>query len=156
MLLENNPMPDVWGIIDAELHTRRISWATLGRAIGVSDQVLSNWKRRKVPASHYADIAGFLAWTVEQVMGLAPEPIKPPAAVPVLVSAPIYTKRAHDVAKMFDALTDPAVRQAAYAGVQAILQMAKAGQRLPDDPEPEEPTASPTRRTGLKPKKVRQ
>ena len=156
MLLENNPMPDVWGIIDAELHARRISWATLGRAIGVSDQVLSNWKRRKVPASHYAAIAGFLSWTVEQVMGLAPEPIKLLAPAPAPVAAPVYTKRAHDVAKMFDALTDPAVRQAAYAGVQAILQMAKAGQQIPDDLATDTPTESLKQRTGLKPKKVRQ
>jgi len=127
----NSSMPDVWKIIDKELWSRRLSWAKLGRAIDVSDQVLSNWARRKVPASRYADIAGFLGWTVEQVMGLAPEPTPSPTPDPASVNvlAPVYTKRAHDIAKMFDDLKDSDVRRAAYAGVKAILQMAKAGQR---------------------------
>jgi len=137
-------MSNVWKIVDRELRRRKSSWAEMGRAIGASDQTMNNWSRRKVPADRYADIAGFLGWTVEQVMGVAPEPAKTQA--PADATEPVYTKRANDIAKMFDELKDPKVRQAAYAGVQAILQMAKAGQRLPEPPAAPSP-ATPTQKS---------
>ena len=134
MNAENSLMGAVWKIVDSELSRRRMPWAELGRAIGTTDQTMNNWSRRSIPASRYADIARAFGWTVEQVIGVAPAP-----AVAAAVSADpeaTYSKRAHDIAGLFDQLKDPAVRQSAYAGVMILLQMAKAGQRLDAAAEP--------------------
>lgn len=137
-------MPDAWKVIDRELWRRRLNWAALGRSINASPQTMNNWRKlNKVPPSRYADIANFFGWTIEQVMGVAPAPNTPPErqaepveAAPEHSVEPVYTQRAHDIASVFDELKDPAVRQTAYTTVLAVLQMAKAGQRHPDDPEP--------------------
>jgi hypothetical protein len=142
-------MGDVWKIVSRELRRKHQSWAELGRAIGVTDQTIHNWKaRNKVPPSRHLDIAGFLGWTVEQVTGHAPEPTK---TTPAPAPEPVYTKRANDIARMFDELKDPEVRQKAYAGVQAILQMAKAGQHLPEPTPPATPTTEPPAQKSRRP-----
>jgi len=139
-------MASVWTIVDRELHRRRLKWAELGRHLGLKEetlhQTLLNWKQRRIPPDRYVGIAAFLGWSVERLTGHAPEPAAP---APPPVPEPVYTRRANDIARMFDELRDPAVRQRAYALVTAQLQMAKAGQRLPDSPEPPEPEPpSPT------------
>lgn len=144
-------MPNVWVTIDNELHRMRSSWAKLARAIEVSDQTIWNWKKRQTVAlKKHPDIAAFLGWSIDQLLGLAPEP---PRLRPIAAPAPepVYTKRANDIAQMFDELKDDAVRKRAYATVVNILQMAKAGQRMPEPaapPEIEPPTpAAPTPKT---------
>lgn len=135
-------MGDVLKIVNRELHARHQSWADLARALGLSDQVVSNWKRRgKVPPGRYLDIAGFLGWNVEQLTGHAPEP---PRQTRPVIPEPVYTKRANDIARAFDELKDQTVRQQAYATVMGLLQMAKAGQRVPESPEPPPPAVTPT------------
>lgn len=139
---ETPPMEDdVWARVDRELHRRRLTWAKLGRAIGASAATMTHWGKRGVPPVRYIDVAGFLGWSVEQLCGLAPEPRKQPS--PAVAPEPVYTKRANDIARMFDELKDPDVRQSAYAAVQLILQMAKAGQRIPEPPPPEPPSSGP-------------
>lgn len=133
-------MADAWRVIDRELHQRRTSWAALGRHIDASPQTMNNWRKlNKVPASRLPAVAAFFGWTIEQVMGIAPAPPSGPDAERPIDpggAEPVYTQRAHDIARTFDELKDPAVRQMAYAAVHAVLQMAKAGQRLPDEPGP--------------------
>lgn len=131
-------MADEWRVIDRELWRRRQIWADLGRAIGVSPQVMNNWRKaNKVPASRLPAIAAHFGWTIEQVMGIAEAPpARPDAEAPALPAAvePTYTQRAHDIARTFDELKDISVRQMAYTAIHAVLQMAKAGQRPPDEP----------------------
>jgi hypothetical protein len=64
---------DVWTRIDGELVRRHKTWAWLGRAIGASDQTMTNWKlRKKVPPGRYVDLARALGWSVEQLVGEDP------------------------------------------------------------------------------------
>lgn len=136
-------MANVWATVDRELHRRRLTWLDLKRALGLSDQALYNWKQRKaVPRARHPDVAAYLGWSVDQLLGLAPEPKAP--AVPAVVAEPVYTKRANDIAAAFDELKDPQVRQRAYALVMGQLQMAKAGQRLQPEPPPT-PDAPPVK-----------
>jgi hypothetical protein len=140
---ETPDMASVWTTVDRELHRRRLTWLDLKKALSLSDQVLYNWKQRKaVPRARQPDVAAFLGWSVDQLLGLAPEPPRLPP-VPVPAPEPVYTKRANDIARMFDDLKDDKVRQTAYSTVMNILQMAKAGQRLPEPPAPEPPPAPP-------------
>lgn len=125
-------MASVWKIIDRELHRKRLKWADLAKALEVSDQVVNNWSRRGVPTARYADIATFLGFSVEELMGVAPEPKRPAPAAVAASPEPVYTKRANDIAKMFDELKDPDVRRQAYGAIQLTLQMAIKSQRLPE------------------------
>jgi hypothetical protein len=69
-------MPKVWEVIEAALGRkkppRKVQW--LGDKIGASAQVLTNWKKRGVPAARYRDIADALGLTVDQLEGHAPLP----------------------------------------------------------------------------------
>ena len=140
---ETPDMPSVWVTVDRELRRMHSSWSKLAREIEVSDQVIWNWKQREViPANRHAAVAAFLGWSVEQLLGLAPEPQRRPP--PPVTPEPVYTKRANDIARMFDELKDNTVRQTMYSTISNILQMAKAGQRVAEPaPPPEEPAPSP-------------
>lgn len=65
-----------WQIIEEALGRRRPprkpQW--LGDQLGVTAQVLTNWKSRQVPPSRFREIAGVLGLTVDQLEGLAPLP----------------------------------------------------------------------------------
>lgn len=112
-------------IINEELHTRRQKRAALARAIGASDQVVRNWwARGSVPPARYFEIASFFGLSVEQLLGVEPRPKEPTPPEPEAK----YSKRANDLALMFDHLTDTALRQRLYAEIQLMLQMAISGQ----------------------------
>ena len=115
-------MNTVWTTIDQELTRRDMTWAKLGREIGATDQAMNNWSRRKVPAHWHSKIARTFGWTIEQLIGVVePSPMHSTLSAP----EPSYTKRAHDIARMFDDLEDSAMRQRAYVAIQAIFQLAK-------------------------------
>lgn len=69
-------MPDyVWTTIDNALANSRParSWAWLAVKLKTSDQVVNNWKRRKVPSNRYPEIAKVLGWTVEELLAGGPD-----------------------------------------------------------------------------------
>lgn len=45
--------------IDAELSRRKLKWASLMLALGVTKQSVSNWRRDGLPAKHYSKIDEF-------------------------------------------------------------------------------------------------
>jgi hypothetical protein len=132
-------MSTTYSRIGKALKAQHMTWADLGRTIGVTDQVINNWSRREVPAKHHAAIARVLGWSIEHLLGEGEPPTAPQG---MSAPEPSFTKRANDLATMFDELKDPAVRRQAYATVQAVLQMAKAGQQVPSPPALE-PTPTP-------------
>ncbi len=128
---EDTSRMSTWKTVDDELHRRRLKWAGLAEALGTNSQVVQNWKLRgKIPADRYLAVAAYLGWTVERLLGYAPEPAAPPVPAAEVKTKPVYSKRGNDIATEFEKLTDPKVRQTAYAAVMSILQMAQAGQRL--------------------------
>ena len=67
---------DTWQIIEeALIHMRpRRTMLWLSEQLGVSIQVVSNWKARGVPASRRREIATALGMSVDQLDGLTPLP----------------------------------------------------------------------------------
>jgi DNA-binding transcriptional regulator YdaS (Cro superfamily) len=65
-----------WEVIEeALLHkrpVRNLQW--LADQLGVSAQVVSNWKARGVPAKRYRDVASAIGVTLDQLEGLEPLP----------------------------------------------------------------------------------
>lgn len=125
-------MSTVWSRITKGLKAQNMTRADLGRTIEVSDQTLYNWSKRGVPASHYAAIARVLRCSIEQLIGEDEQP----TPEQLVDEGPDYSKRASDIAAMFDELSDPEVRRKAYTTVMALLQMARAGQQPVSEPQP--------------------
>ena len=67
---------DTWQIIEEALNNMRPrrSMLWLSEQLGVTIQVVSNWKSRGVPASRRREIATALGMSVDQLDGLAPLP----------------------------------------------------------------------------------
>lgn len=60
----------LWTTIDdalRELRPQR-NWAWLARKLDATEQTVNNWKRRKVPANRYPDIARALGCSVEDLL----------------------------------------------------------------------------------------
>lgn len=74
--METIPRMTPWQIIEEALARKRphrkVAW--LGDQLGVTAQVLTNWKTRKVPPSRFREIADVLGLTVDQLEGMAPLP----------------------------------------------------------------------------------
>lgn len=58
--------------VEAELRARGKSLADFARAIGVSNQTITNWKKRQIPGSKYQRVAEYLGWTVEELLAGGP------------------------------------------------------------------------------------
>lgn len=73
-----------WEVIEEALARRKPpqkpQW--LADRLGVTAQVMTNWKRRGVPAARYRAIAEALGLTVDQVEGVAPPPWRNEAGWP--------------------------------------------------------------------------
>lgn len=73
-----------WEVIEEALARRKPpqkpQW--LADRLGVSAQVMTNWKRRDVPPARYRAIAEALGLTVDQVEGVAPLPWRNEAGWP--------------------------------------------------------------------------
>lgn len=128
-------------VVDRELWQRRLTWSDLGRKIGVSDQVMANWRKRGlIPASRYAAIAGFFGWSVEQVMGDARATTEPDVREneqeSPFLKEPVFTKRAHEIAQMLEGIADPAMKELFYSAACGMLKLAFACQSLPIKPAP--------------------
>ena len=125
-------MSTVWKTIDNELHRRRMTWAALGKIIGASDQVMHNWKARgDIPRKRFESIAPVFGWTLDRLVGMSP--VMPQADEPI-VQEREFTKRASNLAELFDELKDPDVRRKVYSTMISFLQMAKASQQQPPSP----------------------
>ena len=65
-----------WEVIELALAHKRparnLQW--LADEIGVSIQVVSNWKARRVPAKRYREIAAALGISLDQLEGIEPLP----------------------------------------------------------------------------------
>lgn len=65
-----------WEVIQEALLRKRpvrnLQW--LADQVGVSIQVVSNWKARGVPAKRFRDVAAVLDLTIDQIEGIAPLP----------------------------------------------------------------------------------
>lgn len=64
----------VYATVDAALRKRGRTWAWMADKLGVTDQVVNNWSRRRVPSNRYLDIAQILGWTAEQLVSGELEP----------------------------------------------------------------------------------
>lgn len=60
----------LWTTIDAALREMRPqrNWAWLARKLDATEQTVNNWKRRKVPANRYADIAAAFGCSIEDLL----------------------------------------------------------------------------------------
>lgn len=67
-------MDDVYARVDEELSRKGRTWAWLARELEVTDQVVQNWKHRRVPPERYSALADALDWTLEQLIGKEPSP----------------------------------------------------------------------------------
>lgn len=81
MPAEHDP---VWERINTELINRRRThqspdgWASLGRALGMSVQAVTNWRHRGIPPRAHAAIASALGWSLDRLLGIGV--IAPPSA----------------------------------------------------------------------------
>jgi hypothetical protein len=88
----------IWNRIDQELSRRKkkhlspSDWAALGKTIGASRAVLSNWKNRDadVPRDWHEDIAAVFDWSLDKIAGRAEvlhvKPLGVADTIPNLVS----------------------------------------------------------------------
>lgn len=85
----DTPQDPVWATIDAALGQMKPpkNWAWLASRLQVSDQVVSNWKRRKVPATRYRDIAHILGWTTDDLVSGGPDATTTAAAPDIVWTA---------------------------------------------------------------------
>lgn len=126
-------MTTVWKTVDNELHRRRMTWAALGKIIGASDQVMHNWKARgDIPRKRCEAIAPVFGWTLDRLVGMS---TVTPQAEEHIAQEREFTKRASDLAELFDELKDPDVRRKVYTTMMGFLQMAKASEQVPS-PKP--------------------
>jgi hypothetical protein len=63
-----------WEVIEEALRHKKQKPQWLADRLGVSAQVVANWKARGVPVARYRAIADALGLTLDQLEGLAPPP----------------------------------------------------------------------------------
>lgn len=118
-------------------HADRVAstWKWLAGKLGVSQQVVSNWKTAGVPAAHHAGIAKALGWSIERVVsGGSEESLQPR-----------LSEYALEIALRMDALMEGDLRlfRAAYMQLSDSLDRL-ASAAAPRSSEPE-PVATPPR-----------
>jgi hypothetical protein len=56
---------DVWNRVDSVLRVRHRTWTSLAKELGYSDQRVSNWRRRGIPAQAFASLSTHLNVSVQ-------------------------------------------------------------------------------------------
>ncbi len=56
---------DVWNRIDSVLQARRKSWTSLAQDLGYTDQRISNWRHRGVPAQAFSALSSHLGISLQ-------------------------------------------------------------------------------------------
>jgi transcriptional regulator with XRE-family HTH domain len=149
-------MEEVARRIDKLLKQLEMSWADFGRTLGVSDQVLTNWKRRGVPERRFREIAQAFGLTLDQVAGIEPIAefsMRRAGQVPAAEQAPPLaaqesiggrlSREATSLGLLFDGLPEEA-KPALFARLIGLIQEAKHVAPTPPPPAPAaEPTPAP-------------
>lgn len=86
-MLNNTPMTPLERL-DSELARRRITWDSLAKALGTSNQNVSNWTKKGVPVKHYRKIAEFIGKSLDWLEFGTYDTITTPATSSAIATTP--------------------------------------------------------------------